>query len=522
MDYLQKLFSNAKEIIRNFSLTQILLMITLAVVCTIGLLLVVGVFKTASYGVLYSDLPIEEAGEISTKLDEMGIDFRLTNGGRTIKIPTDKVYQTRISLASLGMPAGGSVGYSIFDKTNLGMTDFVQKVNFRRALEGELSRTITDIEEIKAARVHIVIPEKRLFEDDQKLTTASVVLKLAGVGSLNKRQLFGITHLVASSVEGLRAENITVIDNWGNLLTSPHGGDPIAALSATQLEMKKSVESYLENKAQTLLSGALGNSRAIVRIDADLDFDQVSKSMETFDPDNIAVRSEERLESSMADSSSSIGMDTAKAGGNELSERVITNYEVSKTVETVVSSIGNIKKLSIAVMIDGTYTEVENENGDLEKQYVPRVEAEMEKLSAIVKRAVGFTSTRSDEFEIVNIAFESGNFDSEQKEMDKLGQRNFFIDIGKKVLLGIGLLFAFLYLKKKIKNAFKAIAQYNPPLSANRPHRQQQSYDTQQNNIPDEPIIIKPPKPKLVDKMKAVAEEQPDELTKVIKTMMTE
>jgi flagellar M-ring protein FliF len=510
MDYLQRFFEGIKNFLKRFSLTQLLLMAAIFVVCLVGLFFVSGVFKSATYGVLYSDLQIEEAGEITAKLDEMGIDYNLADGGRTIKIPSQKVYQTRISLASLGMPTGGSVGYSIFDKTNLGMTDFVQKVNFRRALEGELGRTISNLEEVKAARVHIVIPEKRLFEEDQKETTASVVLKLSAAASLSKRQLFGITHLVASSVEGLHAENITIIDNWGNLLTSPQGGDPMVALSATQLEMKKSVESYLESKAQTLLSSALGNSRAIVKVDADLDFDQVNKSIETYDPDKIAVRSEERQEFNSADSSSSVGADTLSSGGREISERIITNYEVSRTVQTIASSVGNIRKLSVAVMVDGRYEQVQGDNGDLEQRYIPREDAELQQLSSIVMRAVGFDSTRSDEFSIVNFAFDTSDMEKEQQELDMIGQRSFYFDIGKKVLYLALLVLAFFYLKGKVKKAFKAISKMAPA-----PVRQVRTPD-------QEEIVVEPPKPKLVDKMRSVAKEQPSEVTKVIKTMMSD
>jgi len=511
MDVVQNFFDGLKSYLKRFSLTQLLLMAAIIVLCVVGVMFLSGVFKTISFGVLYSDLPVDEAGEVTASLDEMGIDYRLTDGGTTIKIPSGKVYQTRISLASQGLPTGGNKGYSIFDKTNLGMTDFIQKVNYRRALEGELARTIADIEEVRGARVHIVIPEKRLFAEDQEETTASVVLKLAGVGSLGKRQLAGITHLVASSVEGLQAQNITIIDNWGNLLTSVQGGDPMISLSATQLEMKKSVESYLEGKAQSILSSALGNSRAVVRVDADLDFDKVSKTMETYDPENTVVRSEERMESRLADSSRTTGLDTAQTGGNERNERVITNYEVSKTVQTVASSVGNIKKLSVAVMVDGRYREVETDNGDLEQQYIPRDSAELSQLSSIVQRAVGFDTTRNDEFSIVNFEFDTGEMGTETSEYDFVSQPGFLIDVGKKVLIALGLLLAFFYVKGKVKKAFKSIAKYAPPPPPPPPPPQP---------VEEEPPA--PPKPKLVDKMKKVADEKPEELTKVIKTIMAD
>ncbi len=512
MDVVQNFLNGLKAYLQRFSLTQLLLMAGIIVLCIVGVMFLSGVFKTISYGTLYSDLPVDEAGEVTARLDEMGVDYKLSDGGTAIKIPSSKVYQTRINLASQGLPTGGSKGYSIFDKTNLGMTDFIQKVNYRRALEGELARTISDIEEVRAARVHIVIPEKRLFAEDQEETTASVVLKLAGSGSLGKRQLSGITHLVASSVEGLEAQNITVIDNWGNLLSSVHGGDPMISLSATQLEMKKSVESYLEGKAQSILSSALGNSRAVVRVDAELDFDKVSRTMERYDPENTAVRSEERMESRLSDSSRTTGLDTAQAGGNELNERIITNYEVSKTIETVASAVGNIKKLSVAVMIDGRYRDVETENGDIQNQYIPRDSAELSQLSSIVQRAVGFDSNRNDEFSIVNLQFDAGNMEEQQQQLDILGQRNFYIEIGKKVLIALGLIIAFFYVKGKIKKAFKTIARYAPPPPPPPPP-------------PPEPIEEEPPappRPRLVDKMRKVADEKPEELTKVIKTIMAD
>ena len=518
MDSLQRFYKGLTELIKKFSLTQLLLIATIFVISLVGIMFAAGVFKSVTYGVLYSDLDPQESGEIAAELKEMGVSYELTDGGKTIKIPSGDVYQTRITLASQGMPTGGSAGYSIFDKTNLGMTDFIQKVNYRRALEGELARTISNLEEIRAARVHIVIPEKRLFQEDQKEPTASVVLKLSGAGSLTKRQMYGIKHLVASSVEGLMAENITIVDNWGNLLTSPQGSDPMVALSATQLELKKTVESYLENKAHSLLASALGNSRAVVKIDAELDFDQVSKTMESFDPDQVAIRSEERLETAMADSS--IGTDTSLAGGSEITERVITNYEVSKSVQSVASSVGNIKRLSIAILVDGSYEEVEDPEGVIEKEYIPRDSTELAQLSAIVKRAVGFDDTRDDEISIVNIPFDTSDLEQQQMEMQKMDQMNFYIEVGKKVLIFLGILIAFLYVRSKLKKAFRAIARYAPkPPPAPKVDMKKQEEEKKKKEEEEE-IKLEKPKPKLIDKMKVMAEQQPDELAKVIKTMM--
>jgi flagellar M-ring protein FliF len=233
MEYFKQLFKNIAEYIRVMSPSQVIMLIGVIAGIIVGAVVVSSWVGAVSYSTLYSNLDPSEAGEVVSYLNDQKIKYELSDGGRTIAVPSDDVYKVRISLASQGMPRTGNIGYSIFDQSNLGMTEFLQNLNFRRALEGELMRTIMQLSDVQAARVHIVMPKERLFKEDKKEATASVVLKLRRPNGLTASQLAGITHLVASSVEGLKPENISLIDYNGNLLTQANKSDALAGLSSS-------------------------------------------------------------------------------------------------------------------------------------------------------------------------------------------------------------------------------------------------------------------------------------------------
>ncbi|MCX6834105.1 MAG: flagellar basal-body MS-ring/collar protein FliF, partial [candidate division Zixibacteria bacterium] len=233
---------------------------------------------------------------------------------------------------------------------------------------------------------------------------------------LTKRQIAGIAHLVAASVEGLKPSNIAILDYDGNLLSSGQEADPIAGLSGTQMEVRKDVEQYLENKAQSMLDGVLGSDKSVVRVTAELDFKQLERTAETYDPNAPSVRSEERTKTSNSDSDKS--SETSESLAQENSETTVTNYELNKTVEHVIDAVGGIKRLSVAVMIDGTYKEVENADGVMEGIYQPRPQEELDRLGAIVRSAIGFDAERSDQLEIVNLPFDRDNLDADRKALD--------------------------------------------------------------------------------------------------------
>ncbi|HUN65415.1 MAG TPA: flagellar basal-body MS-ring/collar protein FliF [Bacteroidota bacterium] len=365
--------------------------VTLAAVAAIAV--IVSFASRPSYGMLFTNLSPADASKVVDKLKEKGIPYSLENEGRTILVPKSQMYELRLSLAGEGLPQTGVIGYEIFDRTNLGVSDFVQKVNYRRALEGELARTILQLDEVEGARVHIVFPEKTLFSEDAKKATASVVLKLGTGRPLKPEMVQGIVHLVAGSVEGLEPSNVTVLDSRGTLLSDNTRANTLASLTSTQYELQQRVENYLAEKGQRMLDGVLGGGNAIVQVNAELDFRQVERTLEQYDPDNTTVRSEQSTEEK-----------NGASNGNRTN--TITNYEINKTIEHIIENQGNIKRLSVAALINGTQ-KVTEKDGEKTVDYIPRPQQELAQLTDIIKRAVGYNSVRNDEISVVNLPFDN-------------------------------------------------------------------------------------------------------------------
>ena len=414
---LNRLKFQIQTLMANLNTTQKVMLIA-AVSVALALIIVVLVWTSKpSYDVLFADLSKKDAAQIIEKLREKKIDFQLEDGGNTILVPAGKVYELRLEFASLGLPEDGVIGYEIFDKTNIGMTDFLQKLNYRRALEGELTRTIEQIDAVEKARVHIVIPETRLFQEDQKQPSASVILKLNGARTLNPTQINGIAHLIASSVEGLEPENVTIVDTRGRVLSNNNNPDDLLTLSATQLDFRKKVEEYLTQKAQSMLDRVFGPGNTIVRVSAELDFTQVHKTIEEYDPDNTVVRSEEINEQVTPTGNQANGQNGSAVAAK--STNTITNYEINRTVQQVVESVGNVQRLTIAVLVNNKQEKVEGEDGEETVQSVPRDPQELTVVEDIVKRAVGFKEERGDEISVNNVDFRLPTMDEELYNLDQ-------------------------------------------------------------------------------------------------------
>jgi len=518
MESIRGFFKNAMNYVSHMTASQVMMLLGIGGGTIVGAIFVVGWLNSVTYSRLYSDLDESEAGEVITWLNDNKIQYNLTGGGRTIEVPSGDVYKTRIGLASEGLPRSGTVGYSIFDENNLGMTDFLQNLNFRRALEGELTRTIMQLNEVQAARVHIVMPKERLFKQDQKQSTASVVLKLNGNRSLSAHQINGITHLVASSVEGLEPSSIAIVDYDGNLLTSGTETDQLAGLTSSQLDVRKKVEDYLQSKAQSMLDEVLGAGKSVVRVTTDLDFQQVEKTSEMFDANSPSVRSEERTKTSLATSDKP--SEASESTQDDNSETVITNYELNKTVEHLINAVGTVDRLSVAVLVDGVYSEVEGEDG-AEMIYQPRSQEELDRLASIVKNSVGFDPQRNDQIEMVNIAFDRQNLEDDRRLLDTMYQQEFYWEMGKKIGLALLLLFVFFYVKKKSSKLFAALGKL-VPATVPRPQQQMPSATSIMTEEPLEPVLPEKRQAKLIDKMQETAREEPEEIAKVIKTMMVE
>ena len=335
--------------------------------------------------VLFSGLDPEAAGPVITELDELGVPYKVSQGGTSVRVPSDRVGELRIRIAGKGLAGDKTLGYEIFDKSNLGMTEFLQQVNYRRALEGELVRTMVSLDEIRNARVHLAIPEKQMFAREPKQPTASVILDLMPGATLRTEQVRGIVALVAASVEGLAAGGVTLIDSSGRELGG--GGSRELAASSEQLRVQAEVETHLRQKAMAMLEQVVGVGHTAVQVNADLNFERVERSTENYDPASSTIRSEERV--------------SGTGSGGEQNETTLTNYEIDKTVEKILGSVGSVERISVAILVDG-HTEVDA-NGAA--TYAERSAAELATLESIVKDALGYDAERGDSFEIASLRF---------------------------------------------------------------------------------------------------------------------
>jgi flagellar M-ring protein FliF len=364
------------------------------------------------YQVLYSNLSQKDAGNIVSKLKEQRIPYKLEGGGSLIMVPAGKVYETRLALAGEGLPRGGNVGFEIFDQTSFSTTEFVQRLNYQRALQGELCRTIAEFREVQHARVLIVMPKDSLFVEDAKQPSASVLLKLRS--SLSPDKVAGIVHIVASAVEGLTPDQVTVVDTTGKVLfKGPGQEDQTALLSSNRLDYQRQIERKIVGRVQSMMERIVGEGKAIVRASAEIDFDQIDLSEEKYDPDNTAVRSEQhRTESSDKGRENALGVVSVDPGqpgvpsqrdqtraSSEKTEKVM-NYEINRVTRRVTKPSGTVKRLSVAAVVDGTYEVVTAEDGSKTNKYIPRTSKELEEYGIIVKRAMGFDADREDQVQV--------------------------------------------------------------------------------------------------------------------------
>jgi flagellar M-ring protein FliF len=373
--------------------------------------------------VLFTNLNGEDAAGIIDKLKETKVPYETTGGGSTVLVPSAQVHELRLQLATQGLPHGGGVGYEIFDRTSIGMSEFVQKLNYRRALQGELARTIAQMPEVERARVHLAMPERRLFANEQDRARASVILSLRNGLMLTKSQVQGVVHLVASSVEGLQARDVTVVDGHGHMLSST-ATDETAGLTNTQLEYQRTIEKDIESRIQTMLERIVGVNKAVVRVSSLLDFRKIETTEERYDPNGQVVRSEQRaqeksngvngasggvpgVQSNVPPGTDIEAAQTSSSTSQTKNETV--NYEISRTISKIVEPIGSIKKLSVAVLVDGLYEGAKGDaGGEAAKKYVARSEEDMKRIEDIVKKAMGYSPERQDQIEVVNVQFGFG------------------------------------------------------------------------------------------------------------------
>ncbi len=411
------------------------------------------------YKVLFTNLSAEDAGQITSRLQEKKIPYQLSPGGDTISVPGEQVSQLRLELAASGLPKGGGVGFEIFDTKNLGVTEFVQQLNLQRALQGELTRTINSLDEIQQSRVHLAIPKKSLFSEDQKKPTASVIVKLKNGRNLSEQQIQGVAHLVSSSIEGMSPRDVMIVDSSGKVLSKVTEGGEMAQLSNSQIEYKKNVEKDLTNRITSMLEKVVGEGKAVVRISADLDFRVMEKTEEKFDSEEPAIRSVQRSQEKSGSTSGSLGESsvatTARqaaapparpAGSNREKSDETINYEISRTVNKTVMPVGDVKKLSIAVLVDGTYAK--NDKGV--EEYQPRPEKELTALEDLVKKSAGFDTKRGDQVVVSNVPFKKVDLSSDLPEKSWLDKLTVFMPFVRYLVILAVLVLAALFVVKPL------------------------------------------------------------------------
>jgi flagellar M-ring protein FliF len=359
---------------------------------------------------LFTDLSMQDSATIVKDLERRGIPFELKHDGASVLVPKDQVLRIRMQLAESGLPRGGGVGYEIFDKSDtLGATSFIQNINHLRALEGELARTIRALSRVDQARVHLVLPERPLFSRDRVEPSASIVLKVRGM--LEAQQVRAIRHLVASAVNGLKPERVSIVDEAGRLLADGSASD--LAMGGSVEERQHAFERRLREQVESIVTSIVGPGRARVQLTTEFDFNRITQTSDRFDPEGRVMRSSQTREESAATSDQREGQVTA---GNELpganqqtpnaatrdqskkSEEIV-NYEISRTTRTEVIEGGRVKRISVGVLVDGLYGK--NDKG--EPIYEPRPKEEIDRIAALVRSAIGFDQKRGDVVEVINL-----------------------------------------------------------------------------------------------------------------------
>lgn len=461
---------NMLNVIMQWSLARKLSLIGATAVSVLLFSLIIMQSQVADYSLLFANLPSRDAASVVDWLKGHKIPYRLEDGGRDIMIPADKVYEARIELAGSGLSEGG-VGFEIFDKQSFGMTDFAQKVNYRRALQGELIRTITSLAPVEAARVHLALPEKRLFREQQQAATASVIVKLSSGRSLKESQLQGIVHLVAGSVEGLDAENVTVVDSSGKVLSKSRSDEMAGPMTPGLLNYQQTMERHLEARAQSLLDRALGAGNSLVKVNAEVDFDQREKVEEILDPKGAVVVSEQSsTEEGGSEASSGVpgvvsnlqgAPATTTAGTPATRSDETVNYELSKVVNKTVQSVGTLKTLSVSVLVADRVTPGA-EGAD--PTSTPRSAEELQGIEKMIRSALGINTPRGDLISVVSMPFESGFTDEALPQPSMIDKIYPFMPIIKYSLLAIAALMAYLLFLKPLMRTLRGASEQTQPM----------------------------------------------------------
>ncbi len=445
--------------------------VSLLLLVFFGYLAFSGGSQNEHWSPLYQELPQEEASAAIEYLDTHQIPYQLGGNGTRISVPAEQVYQLRLRLAGEGIPSAGSgVGYEVFDKQDaLGTSNFIHNVNYLRALEGELARTISSLDPIQSARVHLVIPKRELFTRDKKPPTASVAVDLKHNKKLSGKEVQAIRHLVSTAVPGLEPNRITIVDNQGNLLARGGDEEDIAAMISDAEEYRLAYQKRLEEKLEIMIDKVVGDGNSDVSVAAEISFDRVVRKSEKYDPEGQVARStqnitdneqtrERDLDTNVSVANNLPDPPTEEAGtmttrtANHEEETI--NYEISKVEENTVKEVGSVNRLSVAVLVNSTFSA--NETGQVVE--VPRSDAELERIQRLVESAIGYDEDRGDTVEVVNMVF-PGSMESFKAESPLDFIKQDFHNILQTLILGLVAILAILLVIRPLVNRAIEITQ---------------------------------------------------------------
>lgn len=473
-------WEQVKAFFSRLSVSQKVFLVSVVLLSFAAIWLVTSLANTLTYSVLFSNLDARDSAMIIEKLKEQKVPYQLSGAGTVVSVPDSRVGELRIQLASEGLPQGGAIGFEIFDKSSLSTTDFVQNINYLRAIEGELGRSLSQLREIQSAKVHISLPKKSVFVSEQEQAKASIVIRPRPGAVLSHSLIPAIIHLTAQSVEGLRPEHIAVIDVNGQLLSKPR--DTINGLQAqndSQYAYQRTMEQSYTQKIVGLLEPIVGQGKVRANVQLQLDFSQVQVTEQLVDPDRTVKISEKSDSSKNSQGASGgipgVGGNVASAavsspagadGASSKSESTITNYEISKTTTQTIKPLGVIQRVSAAVVLDNI-TQVQLTDGEMVKQSIPQSPEMLDSIRKIVQAAVGFDSERGDLVEVANLPFDT----SGQLEGDYFYQRQRSKDLIDllvrygSIVLG-GLLVFFLLLRPILRRVTRIVSKALSPSAA--------------------------------------------------------
>lgn len=524
MNSISQIIQQISAIWKQLGLNQRISVVMAAGVVLIGLGTLVFMSTRVDYSLLYGKLDDAEAAKVIAALDDAKVPYNISRGSGSISVPSDKVHLMRMQLAAKGIPrAVGGLGFELLDKSNFGMSDFLQRANYLRALQGELARTISKVDMVDEASVIIAQPETRLVIDNGRRTTASVFVRLRGDNALPPQSVNAIRFLVANSVEGLQSSAVSITDNRGNLLSDNNGDDPVAGLTATQLAHQREVEQYLSKKAQSMLETVLGPGQSVVRVSAEFNYDTTTRTEEKFDPDSQVVRTstlnDEEVDSltttpdsanagvpgtqqnSNTDTNTTSAASTT-SNSNKTHKKVANNqYEINKLTSNYTQAAGTLKRLSAAVLVAAQY-----DGTGAARKVKQRSKEEIDRLKHIVQNALGILddgidTARKDTITVDELEFNDKPAMEISQTLDKERKLQFWMNLAKGAVYPLLALLTLGVFWRVLKRTQETIP-LGIPLG-----------DSTRSTGPKEPVIS-------VDALNQMIRENPTNMTQAIRGWM--